>query len=120
MKRGQSCLLLTLIAVCILGFLGIWALNMIPQRAEATFGPGSPALRTSQRLLLSWRLLQKEAVLTSPANPFGAELDFQIELGESPTSVVHRLEQENLIRDAEALRDFIVYTGLDTQIQAGD
>jgi UPF0755 protein len=120
MKRAQSCLLLVLVAVCIFGFLGVWVISAIPQRAEAAFGPASPALSTGQKLLLSWQLLQKEAALTSPANPFGAELHFQIELGESPTSVANRLEKDNLIQDAAALRDFLVYAGLDTQIQAGD
>jgi len=120
MKRGQSCLLLTLVAVCILGFLGVWAINTIPQRAEVAFGPASPTLSTGQKFLLSWQLLKKEAALTLPTNPFGAELHFQIELGESPNSVVRRLEQDNLIQDAAALRDFLVYAGFDTKIQAGD
>jgi UPF0755 protein len=120
MKRSQSCLLLLLVAACLFVFLGIWVVSEIPRRAEAAFGPASPALSTSQKFLLSWQILQNQAALTSPANPSGTELLFQIELGESPTSVVNRLEDNHLVQNASALRDFLVYAGLDTQIQAGD
>jgi UPF0755 protein len=120
MKRAPSCLLLFAIACCIFLFLGVWTFSRIPSQAEVTFGPADPTLSISQRFLLSWRLLQKQAALTSPANPFGTAASFQIELGESPTSVTQRLENQNIIQDADALRDFLVYAGLDTQIQAGE
>ncbi len=119
MKRG-SCFIIILILLCAFLALGIWAVNGIPNDAENIFGPASPTLGTSQKFLLSWRLLQGEENLTSPANPFGPEISFQISLGESPTSVSNRLETDGLIADGEVFRDFLIYAGLDTQIQAGD
>ena len=120
MRRNTTCLLLFLIVLCgAFGFV-FWFVSIIPSQAEAMFGPASPNLSTSQKLLLSWRLLQNEAKLTSPANPFGADTDFQIEIGESPNSVSQRLQSANLIQDANAFRNFLVYAGLDTQIQAGN
>lgn len=120
MKRTTFYLLLFLIAACALLTIGVWAFTGIPSRAEVAFGPASPSLSASQKLLLSWRLLQKESQLTSPANPSGSENPFQIVIGESPISVAQRLETEGLIKDAKAFLDFLVYAGFDTQIQAGD
>jgi UPF0755 protein len=120
MRKKSSCLLLFLILFCSAAAFGLWFIWNIPSQAEAKFGPASTNLDPSQKLLLSWRLLQNEDKLTTPANPFGTEIDFQIALGESPTSVSRRLEGSDLIIDAGAFRDFLVYAGLDTQIQAGN
>ena len=120
MKRYKSCLLLFLIALCASAALGLWALNGIPQRAEATFGPPSPALSSGQRILFSWRLLRAADDLTTPVNLWGTEIPFQISLGESPTSVAQRLEDAGLVPDGAAFRNFLIYAGLDTQLQAGD
>ena len=120
MKRATPCLVILLVVFCVLVALGVWAITALPQRAEVAFGPAAPTLGSSQKILLAWQLLQKERELTSPANPFGTEVPFQIELGESPNSVARRLENQNLIPDASAFRDFMVYAGFDTQIQAGD
>ena len=120
MKRSISCLLIFLVTLCALTVLGVWALNEIPRQAEAAFGPPTPSLGIGEKFLLSWRLLQAETSLNSPANPFGNETPFQIGLGESPTSVAQRLETDGLIQNAAAFRDFLIYAGLDTQLQAGD
>lgn len=120
MKRSNSCFILFFLVICAILALGAWAIKGIPNDAERLFGSASPTLNTSQKFLLSWRLLQTEDDLFSPANPFGAEVHFTISLGESPTSVSHRLEADNLIVDSGIFRDFLIYAGLDTQIQAGD
>lgn len=120
MKRSTSCFFIISLAFCAFLALGVWVINGIPTEAEVAFGPASPALGTSQKFLLSWRLLQGEENLTSPANPFGEKVSFQISLGESPTTVSNRLEAGGLIRDAAVFRNFLIYSGLDTQIQAGD
>ncbi len=119
MKRGY-CFIIILTLLCALLALGGWAVSGTTSEAEAVFGPASPALGTSQKFLLSWRLLQEQENLTSPANPFGSEISFRINLGESPTSVANRLEADGLIRDGDVFRNFLIYAGLDTRIQAGD
>jgi UPF0755 protein len=95
-------------------------LQEIPAMAEASFGPASPSLGIGQKLLLSWNLLQAEDELRTPVDAFGSELPFQINLGESPSSVARRLEMDGLIANAAAFRNFLIYSGLDTQLQAGD
>ncbi len=105
--------------VCAITVFGYWYLKDISARTKAVFGPASSNIEFSQKLILSWKLHQNESKLTSPVNTFGSEVPFQIRLGESPTSVANRLESAGIILDAQTFRDFLVYAGLDTQIQAG-
>ncbi|HIE56644.1 MAG TPA: endolytic transglycosylase MltG [Anaerolineales bacterium] len=118
MKRLFVIVLLLLL--CGAAFFSVWGVNGIPARAEAAFGAASPNLNPAQRLLLSWRLLRAKESLTSAVNLFAQPVAFRIELGESPVSVAQRLEDGGIISDAAAFRDFLVYAGLDTRLQAGD
>ena len=45
---------------------------------------------------------------------------FTIEIGESVNSVANHLQSVGLIRDAEAFRSYLIYSGLDTSMQAGE
>jgi UPF0755 protein len=119
MKRN-SCFLIIFGFLCLLVLLGIWTQYSILSRARVSFGLASPSLDFSQKLVLAWRLLQAEAELTSPTDPFGSEIPFHIDLGESPASVANRLKDAAIISNARAFRNFLIYAGLDTQIQAGD
>ena len=119
MKRS-SCILTFLSITVIIAIFSFIAFRFLTSEAEITFGPVSPNLNASQRLLLSWQLLQAKNALTTPTDSFGTDFSFQISLGESPISVANRLEAEGLIPDARSFRNFLVYAGLDTQIQAGN
>ncbi len=118
--KKSSCFIILLIVLCAFLAFGAWNISKIPKDAEAIFGPASPNLNTNQKFLLSWRLIQGEQNLTSPVNPFSTEIPFSISLGESPTSVANRLEDEGIIPNSSIFRDYLIYTGLDTQIQAGN
>ncbi len=50
----------------------------------------------------------------------GKEQSFTIEIGESVDSVSNHLESVGLIRDADSFRSYLIYSGLDTSIQAGE
>jgi UPF0755 protein len=69
--------------------------------------------------MYSARVLVERNALLSPANPDGKPIKFEIVSGESVNSIVLRLEQDGIIPDASSLRDFIIYAGYDTGIQAG-
>ena len=73
-----------------------------------------------QRLLLSWDLVSREKELLNPFDPTAPTQDFTIDLGESTYQVTRRLEEQGLIGDADLLRTFLIYSGLDTNIQAGE
>lgn len=123
MRRRPFCsLLLVLAAVlaCGLAYTAYRYLYWIPSQAEAVFGPPAASLSDFRRIYLANRLTSNQQELTQPYNPFQEQVPFQVQLGESPASVTERLQQLGLIPDSSLLRDYMVYTGIDTTIQAGD
>ncbi|HSG43267.1 MAG TPA: endolytic transglycosylase MltG, partial [Anaerolineales bacterium] len=65
-------------------------------------------------------LLWYNGLLTNPLNPQGAEQPFVIQPNESVYSVANNLDAMGLIKDAESFRAYLIYSGLDTSIQAGE
>lgn len=116
---GLILLILAACAILALGF-GANAISQIPSRAEVLYGPPAPSLSQFQRLRLSFSLLQNQHLLLEPVNPAGVEIPFTIAVNESTASIIANLQAAGLIPNRDAFRDFIVYSGLDTQIQAGE
>jgi UPF0755 protein len=83
---------------------------------------GAPAnhLSISNRIEYSARLLSYGDELSTPLNQNGAEQNFTVSSGESILSIANRLQESNLISNADAFFDYVVYTGIDLTIQAGD
>ena len=92
----------------------------IPSRAARVYGPPSQWLSLPQRVQYSALLLWYNGRLTQPLDPNGTEQSFTIEIGESVDSVSNHLQVVGLIQDAEAFRSYLIYSGLDTSIQAGE
>jgi UPF0755 protein len=119
--RYTILLMLALALVSCLGFfLLTWGLLSLPGFATETFGQPSPDLDLLQRIRLSGELLLNRNQLTRPVDPFGEPRPFKVILGETPRSIAARLEGEQLIWDEAAFRNFLLYAGLDTTLQAGD
>jgi len=122
--RRSSCLPILTIFGLITITLGVIVLAAVvfslPERAAKTFGPASPRLNSIQVIYLSAMLLWHEQDLSEPANPFGEPQSFNIELGETLPSIAARLQDQGLIRNAEAFRAYLQYVGLDTTLQAGN
>src|SRR3989304_2450757 len=110
-------IILIIIAILAIIFL---TFGYIPARASLLYGPPARLLSISDRIEYSTRLLSYGDLLTAPFNPNGIEQSFRIEQGESIFSVAARLEESFIIADAQAFYDYVVYTGLDLTIQAGD
>lgn len=100
---------------CLLGLM-----LYIPARAERSYGPPAPWLSLPQRLQYSILLLFYDDLLTQPLDVNGTEQAFTIEIGETVDSVANHLQSIGLIRDAESFRSYLIYSGLDTSIQAGE
>ncbi len=113
-----------LIALLIALFLCVAVLLVsllyLPVRAARIYGTPAPSLSIMERIQYSAVLLWYDGLLTQPLDPSGARQTFTIEVGESVDSVASHLQGVGLIRDAEAFRSYLVYSGLDTSIQAGD
>jgi len=100
--------------------LGLTFLAGFPNQAEELYGPPSKRITTYQRYNLSYKLVNDQSLLLNPMDPYGQEILFSISMGESTNSVLNRLKDVQLISSQEAVRNYLIYTGLDTQLQAGD
>jgi UPF0755 protein len=92
----------------------------IPSRANRVYGRAAPSLSYPQRVQYSALLLWYDGLLTQPLDSSGAEQAFTVEVGESVDAVANHLESVGLIQDAEALRSYMIYSGMDTSMQAGE
>ncbi len=92
----------------------------IPARTARVYGPPADSLSLPQRVEYSALLLWYDGLLTEPLNSNGTEQPFTIQIGESADSVSIHLQSAGLIRNAEAFRSYLIYSGLDTSIQAGE
>ncbi len=125
MKRKRtSCLTsLTIIflgLLCILILAGIGALELAPRLAAQEFGPAAPGLDRFQKALNSVQLLLKKDALLTPVDPSGKQIPFDIKMGESVNSIALNLENAGLVHDAGAFRLYLIYSGIDKGIQAGE
>ena len=111
--------LVVLVLVCLILVVMGWIVIDLQNRAERSFGPASPGLPLTQRISLSIRMLLAEDSLTAPLDPAGVPQEFKVELGESPSTIADRLQSVRLIASASAFRDYLLYSGLDTSLQAG-
>jgi UPF0755 protein len=88
----------------------------IPLQAGRIYGPPASWLTISQRVQYSARLLWYDGLL----NPNGNERNFKISPGDSVGSIASSLQEAGLIRDADSFRAYLIYSGLDTTVQAGE
>ncbi len=107
---------LVLLAV---GCLLVAALLGVPAMARQNYGAASPTLSPIQVWQYSASLLWADGLLTKPLAAGAPEVDFQVQQGESVTSICNRLAQAGIARDAWMMRDYLIYSGLDTSVQAG-
>jgi len=115
----KGCIILLLAVAClVLASVG-WAASELPRWASKNYGSPSTRHGWGMRVVLSVQLYLQRYDLNQPLNALGVDQDFEVGLGESPIQVAERLEQEGLIRNAEAFRIYLVYSGLDISLQAG-
>ena len=105
--------------ICLGAILVAWGIYNLPTWATSQFGPASPGLDSLQKYYLSAQLLRQSKELRSPRDLNGSEVDFEVVLGTSPAEITVRLQEDGLIANAQAIQEYLVYTGLDTTIQAG-
>ena len=108
--------------VIILGF--ILALGFlfvgIPTIAAHSYGRPAAGLSPLQVVQYSAKLLWDDGLLTKPINPGAPEQKITVQQDEPVGSIANTLQEAGLISDASIFRDYLIYTGLDTTIQAGD
>lgn len=83
------------------------------------FGHPDTSLSITQRVIYPVELFIYRDRLTTALNRGEEEQIFTIEQGESVSIICYRLEQLGLIDDAELMRMYLVYSGLDRQLKSG-
>jgi UPF0755 protein len=109
-----------ILVVVALALVAVAVMAGIPALAVHTYGQPSPDLPAMQVLEYSVRLLWDDGRLTTPLDLNGKEQAFKVEQGETVEAISLRLQQAGIIRDAGVLRDYLIYTGLDKSVQAGN
>ena len=114
MRRFIPTLALGLLLLCLILFIFIF-----PSQVAKTYGPPSGRLSFLQTIQYSDMLAWDDGLLTKPLDPNASPQSFTVQPGESAKSIAERLQQGGFIRDAGMFRDYLIYTGLDTSLQAG-
>src|SRR3972149_7886235 len=113
-----SCLLL-LGTLAVLAFLAFFLVNGPMARAEEAFGPPAPDLSAFQRFRLGIELGLRASELKQPAAANASPVRFDIGLDEPTSQIVSRLWAADLVGEGNLFTSYLIYTGLDTQLQAG-
>lgn len=114
-RKTERAILLALIII-----LAASILIGIPSFATRKYGRPSSRLDYSNRLEYSARLLWYGGQLIQPLEQNSIDQSFIIEPGESIYSIASRLEEVGLIHNESAFRTYLIFTGIDTSIQAGE
>lgn len=106
------------ILVLAAGF-GVTFINQYPTQAEQKFGRPSVHLSKWQHYLVSYRLVKSQELLLAPIGTLDETVLFTIELNQPTDTIISNLDASGLIANSALFRDYLVYSGLDTQLQAG-
>jgi UPF0755 protein len=117
LRQNLSC---GVILLFLLVFVALGAMLLLPLLAERMVGPATPALSGAKLLKYSALMLWYDGLLTRPADSYGPERRFVIAAGEAASDVAQRLEQDGLVPDGAAFRAYLIYSGLETRLQAGE
>lgn len=117
---STAALLLLAAALCLVMAAITWVVLTIPDRAAASFGPASPALNNFQLYSYAFRLEFQKEKLLSPVITEQRELKVTVKEGDSIQVIADTIDQSGLLADRDLFIDYLVYSGLDTRIQAGN
>jgi UPF0755 protein len=118
-RRNKIVLLFVVILISLVSVGLIVGFFVINAAVIEQFGSPSNALSFTQRLIYPLELYFYSNKLTSPTDLAGIGQTFEVDQGESVSMVCFRLEQKGLIADAELLRIYLVYSGLDRHLKSG-
>ena len=107
-----------LVCVVITGFF--FGVNVLSRSVVQEIGAPGIELSQLEQISYSFSLYLNRSNLTEPVDPAGQPIPFQINLGDGVSSIAFRLQEIGLVRNAEAFRLYLIYSGLDKGIQAGD
>lgn len=119
-KRFSSCLFTLFVLGIIFSTIGmIFVFYKIQSEVKLVYGEPDSLLNSAKRILYSSKLYLSEEVLLSDQNDLQENYFFEILPGETVGQISYRLEMNELIRDSEVFKDFLIYKGYDRKVQSG-
>ena len=112
---GMLILIIAFIAVFFIMGMAVF----IPDAIVSIFGAPDPALDNSSRILYSLKLYSNKEALNNPFSTIGSDSIFVINSGKTANEVVDDLTKAQLIKYPETFTNYLVYKGIDRQLQAG-
>ena len=119
--KNQKFILSGIILIIILAF-AIFVFTvavLIPDITAHMLGAPDPAMDNASRILYSTKLFLNRDLLFSPYSSNGSDRVFIIYPGKTAEEIVGDLSNAQLIKDAGNFTDYLVYKGVDRQLQAG-
>jgi len=95
-------------------------LNSNPFSIFETIGKPAITLSRLEKLYYSAYVIFHKETLTSPSTIDGSETWIKISNGESIKSISEKLKAKGLIADPSTFRVYLIYSGSDTRIKAGE
>ena len=118
-STSRIILILIMALLCVFVGLAIFGTYSLLGQVESKFGP-STDMDAMQRIRYAFDLYRYEDDLLSPSYfSQSDEYAFEIGMGETIPSIVSRLQDEGVVSNAKAMQTYLIYSGLDTTLQAG-
>ena len=105
---------------CLLAVLTGWFLYTLEGEINTLYGPASDDLSLRKRLYLSAQLYLQTQELTTALNQQAEEQSFLIQPDQSTLEISLQLQAQGLIANAEALQNYLAFSGLDRTLQVGE
>jgi len=124
-KNEKSCfsvgaIVFVIFAVTVLVGAVLFTVIYFPATSKQLFGEPAGELSVYQKLIYPIRLVLGQHLLLDGQESTGTDQAFTIQQGETVDEIAGSLQSKGLIDDAELFRIYLIYSGLDRSIQAGD
>lgn len=122
MKKQNKTIKTFITILTVIAFIAVSAIGAylsIQHTIKQEFGAPSENLSLMQKVVFPIELYFYKESLMKSLHEISNEQDFSIEQGESVGMISLRLEKAGLVPNAELLRTYLVYTGLDRQLKSG-
>jgi UPF0755 protein len=116
----RTAIIFILLFICLTVSGGFVLIELLPGAAAKEFGPAARSLDPFSRAFYSARLLLQKDDLQIPFDQNGTSRTFKISQGDTVNLIALHLEDAGLIREAGAFRLYLIYSGADTSLLAGE
>ena len=118
-RNNKGCATILLFLFLVIIGMAFILLFSIPKKVANELGQPGSSINLYQKVVLSLELVNEIDSLKTSLSSNRDELDFIVSEGESVQLICSRLERSDLIKDADILRLYLIYSGLDRQIRSG-